>query len=188
MRLTMPLYEYYETKEYIVITFYLSPNREHDPIVHLIDDNILMYDGWRMELFDTISKGPFIKVDKYKIEIRLYKRVLQRWRCVTLPVKCFCKTKTPGCCESRSECYLTRKEQIAESHLGKREVKEEEKEGGSLFQILQRVYNEGTPDVKRAMNKSFEQSGGTVLTTDWNSIANKDLTNRKGEDAEEGEM
>lgn len=47
----------------------------------------------------------------------------------------------------------------------------EEKEGESSVEMLfSKIYSDGTEDQKRAMIKSFYESGGTVLSTNWNEV------------------
>ena len=36
--------------------------------------------------------------------------------------------------------------------------------------MFQKIYADASDDVKKAMNKSFQESGGTVLSTNWNEI------------------
>ncbi len=40
----------------------------------------------------------------------------------------------------------------------------------ALNSMFQKIYAEGSDDLKRAMNKSFSESGGTVLSTNWDEI------------------
>jgi len=62
---------------------------------------------------------------------------------------------------------------------------EEKKEGeAALNEMFQKIYGDANDDVKRAMNKSFQESGGTVLSTNWSDIG-KEKTEVKPPDGME---
>ncbi|XP_065209769.1 protein SGT1 homolog isoform X4 [Planococcus citri] len=46
----------------------------------------------------------------------------------------------------------------------------DEKDSESVETLFSKIYSDGTDDQKRAMLKSFYESGGTVLSTNWNEV------------------
>ncbi|KAM9718597.1 protein SGT1 homolog isoform 4-T4 [Menidia menidia] len=65
------------------------------------------------------------------------------------------------------------------------EDKNENLEGdAALNKLFQQIYKDGTDEVKRAMNKSFMESSGTVLSTNWRDVGKRKVEVKPPDDVE----
>lgn len=57
----------------------------------------------------------------------------------------------------------------------------------SLQHFFQKIYSNASEEQRRAMMKSFQTSGGTVLSTNWEEVARKDFAGKDKPDCPKGQ-
>ncbi|SOV14505.1 calcyclin binding protein, putative [Plasmodium sp. gorilla clade G2] len=135
--------------------FYYIKNDYMSLIICINDDEIYHLEKYLFS--NIITEQTKINLTQMKIEIILEKEIKG------VPWDNLTKTNNDECDEKNSK--------VVNPFAGKSLIKEDKDESVDYF--FKKIYNEGDDDTKRAMIKSFQTSGGKVLSTNWKDVKNK---------------
>ncbi|XP_060754705.1 protein SGT1 homolog [Neoarius graeffei] len=136
-------------------------------------------------LHSVVPEQSVYRILSTKIEIKMKKTEAIRWEKLEgegiLPnLKYF----SPSPNQYPSSSHYTRNWDKLVGDI-KEEEKNEKLEGdAALNKLFQQIYSDGSDEVKRAMNKSFMESGGTVLSTNWTDVGKRKVEVNPPDDME----
>jgi suppressor of G2 allele of SKP1 len=155
------------------------------------------------KLFAQVTGEPAINLTPYKVEITLQKANAYSWdalerktdalpavvvaqpaaaaAAVAAPAEAVVARPNVVSSDVNYAAYPTSSKTLKnweEVEAAARKAEEEEKPEGeaALQKLFQSIYGGADEDTRRAMIKSFQTSGGTVLSTNWKEVKEKDYS------------
>ncbi|KAL9716271.1 Cochaperone protein [Leucoagaricus gongylophorus] len=180
-----PRYEFYETDEKVNISVF---DRNADPaqVNVLFEPRELRYAHGDTTLHLQPLKGQIdpekssFAVGKVKVEIHLEKLVFGRWGGLIgdAPDPLAKASYKPSEISTSQPRKTKNWEGISDDILKSEKEKtadEDPNVGGdsTINGFFQKIYADADEDTRRAMIKSFSESGGTTLSTDWDKVGKK---------------
>ncbi|KAH9486954.1 Protein SGT1-like protein [Psilocybe cubensis] len=177
-------HEFYETDEKLTLSIF---DRGADPAQVSIqfEPRKFTYTNGEKSLVLEPLKGQIdpdksdFTVGKVKVEVRLVKRVQGRWATLvgdspdplaTAPVASSSSTPAVGVRKPRKNWEGITTEILSSEK--EKTTDEDPNVGGdsTLNSFFQKIYGDADEDTKRAMLKSYQESGGTTLSTNWDEV------------------
>ncbi|MBN3323890.1 SGT1 protein, partial [Atractosteus spatula] len=189
-------YDWYQTEPQVIITIMVKNSRKEDVNIQfeekMLHATVKLPQGDEFNLkkhllHSIVPEQSTFKILSSKIEIKMRKTEAIRWEQLegegTKPnVKHFTPNDSQDQYPSSSHYTKNWDKLVVDI---KEEEKSEKLEGdAALNKLFQQIYADGSDEVKRAMNKSFMESGGTVLSTNWSDVSKRKVDVSPPDDAE----
>nr|XP_045582817.1 protein SGT1 homolog isoform X1 [Procambarus clarkii] len=188
---TMPVpkikHDWYQTESHVIITILVKNLKKEDVKIDFTDKTVSVSAplpsgseySLELDMCHPINpSGSSFRVVPSKIEVKLKKADGIRWTALegdgaTPSVK---SNPTAASTDGKIASYPSSSTKKHDWNKLEAEVKKEEEEeklegDAALNQLFQKIYGQGSDETRRAMNKSFMESGGTVLSTNWKEVA-----------------
>eukprot|EP00466_Bigelowiella_natans_P021330 jgi/Bigna1/72674/fgenesh1_pg.21_\ len=129
----------------------------------------------KLDLFSDIdTQKSNYRLTPFKLEINLHKGIALDWPALEARTSSAIKQLTSSSKIKKSP-YTSGTDWNAVEKKIEKELEEDKPQGEAALQALfQNIYKNADDNTKRAMNKSYQTSNGTVLSTNWGEVAKKD--------------
>ncbi|KAJ3488240.1 hypothetical protein NLI96_g2986 [Meripilus lineatus] len=181
----VPRHEFYETDEKLTLSIF---DKGADPaqVVVKFEPRSLSYTNGDTALTLQPLKGQIdttksdYSVGKVKVEVRLVKVAQGRWGALEGDQPDLLTPSQAGYTTSEAVTSQRKKQKnwdgITTKILGSEKGKTSEEDpnvGGdsTVNEFFQKLFSDADDDTRRAMMKSYQESGGTTLSTNWEEVS-----------------
>lgn len=188
-------HDWYQTASTVYVSFFVKDRTDKDVEVTIENSSLEVcvrlgegkeYQHRFSPLFSAVNPAASSHtLTKNKIEVKLQKVKEIHWKTLegveateAPPAVLMNPTPTPAAVPAAPPAYPSsapkKTNWDALNAVVEKEESEEKLEGdAALNKMFRQIYSRADEDTRRAMNKSFTESGGTVLSTNWSEIGAK---------------
>ncbi|KAL6727850.1 hypothetical protein Aduo_009692 [Ancylostoma duodenale] len=166
---TKPRFDWFQTDTCVTITILKKGVALNKCRVTFNDNDIKVYYGDEV-IFETTLARPVdeknftVTCTPSKVEVRMPKASAGHWPMLGA------SSAAPTPVESH---HPPKNWEAIERKVVEEEENEQLEGDAAVNRMFRKLYSEASDDVKRAMIKSYQESGGTVLSTNWAEISKK---------------
>ncbi|KAM9845339.1 protein SGT1 homolog isoform 2-T2 [Aulostomus maculatus] len=185
-------YDWYQTESQVIVTV-MAKNVPKDGVcVSFMEKELSAVirlasgEDYKLHLqllHPIIPQQSTFKILTTKVEMKMKKTDAIRWEKLEGEgQECNIKHFDPN--QYPSSSHYTRKWDKMAMDISEEEKSEKLEGDAALNKLFQQIYSDGSDEVKRAMNKSFMESGGTVLSTNWKDVGKRKVEASPPDDVE----
>ncbi|KAH8338489.1 protein SGT1 homolog [Drosophila kikkawai] len=172
-------HDWYQSEAKVVITVLLRNAAEKHYAVEISGQRVHMTaDDYELDLLllhPIVPERSSHKAYSTKVEITLAKETGVRWEALEKPAAAAAAAAPPKAQAKNWDKLVSEEEKVEEK---------EAKGEAALNNLFKKIYSSSSPEVQKAMNKSFSESGGTVLSTNWGEVSKEKVTVKPPEGTE----
>ncbi|XP_026230537.1 protein SGT1 homolog isoform X2 [Anabas testudineus] len=185
-------HDWYQTESQVIVTIMVKNVPKDGVSVNFMEKELSAIvqlasgDNYSLHLHllhPIVPQQSTFKVLTTKVEIKMKKTDAIRWEKLEgegqeSNIKHFNPNQYP------SSSHYTRKWDKMVVDISEEEKNEKLEGDAALNKLFQQIYSDGSDEVKRAMNKSFMESSGTVLSTNWGDVGKRKVDVKPPDDVE----
>ncbi|XP_058041559.1 protein SGT1 homolog [Ahaetulla prasina] len=189
-------YDWYQTDSHVIVTIMMKHVKQDDVNITFSERELnaslklSSEENYKLKLHllhSIVPEQSLFKVLSTKIEIKMKKPEIIRWEKLEGQENSDTQTGVPASNPTHhypSSSHHTKNWDKLVVQIKEEEQSEKLEGDAALNKLFQQIYSDGTDEVKRAMNKSFMESGGTVLSTNWSDVGKRKVEVNPPEDME----
>uniref|UniRef100_A0A7N8WZ29 SGT1 homolog, MIS12 kinetochore complex assembly cochaperone n=1 Tax=Mastacembelus armatus TaxID=205130 RepID=A0A7N8WZ29_9TELE len=185
-------YDWYQTESQVIVAIMAKNVAKDGVCVNFMEKELIATihlvsgENYNLQfhlLHPIIPQQSYFKILSTKVEIKMKKTDTTRWEKLEgegqdSNIKHFNPNQYP------TSSHYTCKWDKMVVDISEEEKNEKLEGDAALNKLFQQIYSDGSDEVKRAMNKSFMESGGTVLSTNWKDVGKRTVEMSPPDDVE----